>query len=90
MTKRQIFKTTKGPIINYLKDLLRQKLLLKITKKICHRCLQNKLKYYLNKWRIASSNKKLDDFKNEEFTKLMNHINNRINKNKIKKFKKLF
>ena len=84
LTKRQIFKTTKGPIINYLKDLLRQKLLLKITKKICHRCLQNKLKYYLNKWRIASSNKKLDDFKNEEFTKLMNHINNRINKNKIK------
>ena len=34
LTKRQIFKTTKGPITNYLKDLLRQKLLLKITKKI--------------------------------------------------------
>ena len=84
LTKRQIFKTTKGPITNYLKDLLRQKLLLKITKKICHRCLKNKLRNYLNKWRINSAQKKLYDFKKEEFINKMNHINSSINKNKIK------
>ena len=84
LSKKQIFKTTKGPITNYLKDLLRQKLLLKITKKICNRCLKNKLRNYLNKWRINSAQKKLDDFKKEEFINKMNHINSSINKNKIK------
>ena len=84
ITKRQIFKSTKGPITNYLKDLLRQKLLLKITKKICTRCLQNKLRGYLNKWRINTTQQKFDDFKKEEFIRKMNHINSNINKNKVK------
>ena len=84
LSKKQIFKTTKGPITNYLKDLLRQKLLLKIVKQICKRCLENKLRNYLNKWRINSTQQKLDDFKKEEFIRKLNHINSSINKNKVK------
>ena len=90
LTKRQIFKNTKGPITNYLKDLLRQKLLLKITKKICSRCLQDKIKNYLNKWRLGAKDKKLDDFKLEEFINKMKNIKARIDKNKTKEgFNKL-
>ena len=84
LTKRQIFKTTKGPITSYLKDLLRQKLLLKITKKIYTRCLNDKLKNYLNKWRLGAKEKKLDDFRNEQFINKMINIKSRIDKNKIK------
>ena len=84
LTKRQIFKTTKGPITNYLKDLLRQKLLLKITKKIYNRCLKNKLRNYLNKWRLGTKEQKLDDFKKEEFIKKMNNINKKYNNKNAK------
>ena len=84
LTKRQIFKTTKGPITNYLKDLLRQKLLLRITKKIYSRCLKNKIRNYLNKWRLGTKEQKLDDFKKEEFAKKMNKINSIFNKSNTK------
>ena len=84
LTKRQIFKSTKLPITNYLKDLLRQKLLLKIAKKIYTRCLQNKQKNYLNNWRLGIKEKKLDDFKLAEFINKMNNIKARLDKNKAR------
>ena len=84
LSKRQIFKNTKEPICNYLKDLLKQKLLIKIFKKICKRCLQLKLKNYLNDWRIAANKKKLDDFKKQIFLNIINHTDSRLDKIKMK------
>ena len=84
LSKRQIFKNTKEPICSYLKDLLKQKILIKIIKKICKRCLQLKMKNYLNQWRIAAERKKLEDFKKEVFLRLVNHMDSRLNKIKLK------
>ena len=84
LSKRQIFRNTREPIFNYLKDLLKQKLLIKIIKKIFKKCLELKLKNYLNDWRIAASKKKFDDFKNEVFLRTINHIDSRLDKKKIK------
>ena len=84
LSKRQIFKNTREPICNYLKDLLKQKILIKIIKKICKKCLQLKLKNYLNDWRIAAAKKKLDDFKKEVFLNLITHMDSRLKKIKMK------
>ena len=84
LSKRQIFKNTKGPICNYLKDLLKQKLLIKIIKKICKKCLELKIKNYLNNWRINAEKKKLEDFKKEVFLRTINHIDSRLDKIKIR------
>ena len=86
LSKRQIFQNTREPICNYLKDLLKQKILIKITKKICKRCLNLKLKNYLNDWRVAAERKKLDDFKKELFLRLINHMDSRLNKIKLKSY----
>ena len=43
-----------------------------------------KLKNYLNDWRIAAVNKKLDDFKKQVFVNLVNHMDSRLNKLKKK------
>ena len=84
LSKRQIFKNTKEPICTYLKDLLKQKLLIKIIKKICKKCLQLKIKNYISNWRIAATKKKLDDFKKQVFLKIINHMDSRLDKIKIK------
>ena len=84
LTKRQIFKNTKEPICNYLKDLLKQKYLNKIIKKICKKCLQSKMKNYLHNWRINAEKKKLDDFKKEVFLRTINHLDSRLDKNKMR------
>ena len=84
LTKRQIFKNTKGPIMNYLKDFLKQKLLVKIFKKKCAKDLNDKIRNTFNKWRLNTQRKKLDNFRNEEFIKKLNNIQSRYN-NKNKK-----
>ena len=84
LSKRQVFKHTKEPISNYLKDLLKQKILIKILKTISKKCLQSKLNYYLNKWRINAEKKKLEDFKKEVFLNIINHMDSRLDKIKMK------
>ena len=84
LSKRQIFRNTREPICNYLKDLLKQKILIKIIKKICKKCLELKLKNYLNKWRLTTQKKKFDDFKKEVFLRTINHMDSRFGKIKMK------
>ena len=84
LSKRQVFKNTKGPISNYLKDLLKQKILIKIFKTICKKCLKTKLQNYLNKWRIAAIRIKLEELKKEVFLNIIKHTDSRLNKIKMK------
>ena len=84
LTKRQIHKVTKEPITNYLKDLLKQKILSKITNNIRKKCLDNILRKALYKWHLASHTKKLDDLKADTFIKAINHIDSRLDKIKMK------
>ncbi len=84
LTKRHVFKNTREPISNYLKDLLKQKILIKIIKNIRKKCTELILRNNLNKWRVAVHKKKLEDVKREAFLNSLNHVDNRINKNKMK------
>ena len=65
LAKRQVHKNTKEPITNYLKDLLKQKLLYKIVNKTRKKCLDIILRNYLHKWLTAANKKKLDELKAE-------------------------
>ena len=58
-TKRQVHKNTKEPIANYLKDLLKQKILYKIMTNIRKKCLDILLRKKFNQWRLATNRKKL-------------------------------
>ena len=84
LSKRQVFKNTKRPISNYLKDLLKQKIMNKIVKTTCKKCLKTKLQNYLNKWRIAAIRIKLEELKKEVFLNIINHTDSRLNKIKMK------
>ena len=84
LSKRHVYKNTKEPISNYLKDLLKQKILIKIIKNIRSKCLELILRNKLNKWRMAVQKKKLDDLKSEVFIRTINHVDSRLNKNKMK------
>ena len=84
LAKRQVHKNTKEPITNYLKDLLKQKILYKIVHNIRKKCLDIILRNYLNKWKSAVNKKKLDELKAETFIKATNHIDSRLDKIKLK------
>ena len=84
LTKRQVFKNTREPIGHYLKDLLKQKILIKLVKTICKKFLQSKLQYYLNKWRITKEKMKIEEFKRETFINIINHMDSRLDKIKMK------
>ena len=83
-TKRQVYKNTKEPISNYLKDLLRQKLLKKIVKNTNQKNIENLLKSKLNNWRIYTKEHKLYELKKDIFTKLIERISSRLDKKKLK------
>ena len=57
LSKRHVYKNTREPIANYLKDLLKQKILIKIIKNIRKKCVELILKNTLNKWRLAAQKK---------------------------------
>ena len=84
LAKRQVHKQTKEPITNYLKDLLKQKLLYKILNNIRKKCLDIILRNKLHKWHLLAKQKKLDDLKAETFLKATNHIDSRLDKKKLK------
>ena len=84
LTKRQVFKNTKEPISNYLKDLLKQKILIKIIKNIRKKCIELILRNKLNKWRMAVQKQKLEDLKAETFLRAVNHVDSRLDKIKMK------
>ena len=84
LAKRQVHKNTKEPITNYLKDLLKQKLLYKIMNNIRKKCLDILLRNKLHKWHLAAKRKKLDDLKADTFIKATNHIDSRLDKIKLK------
>ena len=83
-TKRQVHKNTKEPITNYLKDLLKQKILYKIMTNIRKKCLDILLRKKFNQWRLATNRKKLDQLKTETFINGINHIDSRLDKIKLK------
>ena len=80
LSKRQVYKNTREPIGNYLKVLLKQKILIKIVKNIHKKCLDLLLKNKLNKWRIIAHKMRLEEFRAETFLKTVNHIDNRLDK----------
>ena len=84
LAKRQVHKNTREPITNYLKDLLKQKLLYKILNNIRKKCLDIILRNKLHKWHLAAKRKKLDELKTDAFIKATNHIDSRLDKIKIK------
>ena len=84
LTKRQVYKNTREPISNYLKDLLKQKILIKIIKNIRKKCTELTLRNTLNKWRMAVQKQKLDDLKAETFLRTVNHVDSRLDKIKMK------
>ena len=84
LSKRHVYKNTREPIGNYLKDLLKQKILIKIIKNIKKKCLELLLRNKLNKWRMAVQQKKFEDLRNETFLNTVNHVDNSINKRKMK------
>ena len=84
LSKRHVYKNTRDPINNYLKDLLKQKILIKIVKNIHKKCLELILRNKLSKWRMAVYKMRLDDLKREVFFKSINHVDSRLKKNKMK------
>ena len=84
LTKRQVHKNTKEPITNYLKDLLKQKILYKIVNNIRKKGLDIILRNKLHKWHLIAKQKKLDDLKADTFIKATNHIDSRLDKIKLK------
>ena len=84
LAKRQVHKNTKEPITNYLKDLLKQKMLYKIVNNIRKKCLEIILRNTLHKWSLAANKKKLDEFKADTFIKATKHIDSRLDKIKLK------
>jgi hypothetical protein len=84
LSKRQVYKNTREPIGNYLRDLLKQKILIKIVKNIHKKCLDLLLKNKINKWRINVHKMRLEEFKRETFLRTVNHIDNRLDKKKMK------
>ena len=84
LTKRHVYKNTREPISNYLKDLLKQKFLIKIIKNIRQKYLELILRNKLNQWRMNVQKKKLNDLKKELFLKAVNHIYSRLEKIKMK------
>jgi hypothetical protein len=63
---------------------LKQKILIKIIKNIRKKCVELILKNTLNKWRLAAQKKKLEDLRTEVFVRTINHVDSRVDKNKIK------
>ena len=98
--KRQVHKNTKEPITNYLKDLLKQKILYKIVNNIRKKYLDIIIRNTLHKWSLVSNKKKIDELRVKTFINVSNHLDSRLNKiklkyyldkwlNKIPKYKKL-
>ncbi len=85
-SKRIVQKNTQDPIKNYLKELLRQKLLTKIVNNTQRNNYYIKLRYYLNKWRDAINKGKLKDFKTDVFAKNVTRVHSRMDKIKLKKY----
>ena len=86
LSKRTVQKNTKEPIKNYLQELLRKKILIKILKNAQRNNLYIKLRYYLNKWKDAINKGKLKDFKTDIFAKNVTRVYSRMDKIKLKKY----
>ena len=84
LSKRHVFKNTKEPINNYLKDLLKQKILIRIIKNIRKKCLDLILRNNLNKWRLIVHKQRLEQLRIETFLNTVNHVDSRLNKIKMK------
>ena len=86
LSKRTLQKNTKEPIINYLQELLRKKILTKIVTNTQRINLYIKIRYYLNKWKDTLKKGKLKDFKIDAFAKNATRVDSRMDKIKLKKY----
>ena len=86
LSKRTVQKNTKDPIKNYLQELLRKKILIKIVNNTQRNDLNIKLRHYLHKWKDAINQGKLKDFKNDVFAKNVTRVHSRMDKIKLKKY----
>ena len=86
LSKRTVQKNTKEPIQNYLQELLRKKILIKIVTNTQRNNLYIKLRYYLNKWKDALNKGKIKDFKTDVFAKNVTRVHSRMDKIKLKKY----
>ena len=84
LTKRKVYNTTKKPIEDKLKELLRNKLMNKLIKTIGKKSNELQLRNKLNRWRIAVKSKEIIDLKADTFIKSVNHMDWRMYKMKMK------
>ena len=84
LSKRTVQKNTQEPIKNYLRDLLRTKLLKKILENKKRNELNILLRHYLHKWKDAINEGKFADLKNDIFIKNVNRVHSRMDKIKMK------
>ena len=88
-SKRTVQKNTHEPITNYLRGLLKNKILKKIAvnrEKTEKRNNTYLLKYYINRWKNNCNNEKFKDFKAGVFSKNVNHVHSRMDKITLKKY----
>ena len=84
LSKRTVQNNTKEPIKNYLKELLRQKILKKIIENKRRDNLNILLRHYLHKWKDSASKGKFKDFKMDIFSKNVTRVHSRMDKIKLK------
>ena len=84
LSKRTVQKNTKDPIKNYLRDILRQKLLKKILENKKRNNLNILLRHYLHKWKDSINEGKFKEFKTGIFFKNVNRVDSRMDKIKLK------
>ena len=84
LSKRTVQKNTQEPIKNYLRELLKQKLLKKIIENKKRNNLNILLRHYLHKWKECTNQGKFKDFKRDIFAKNYNRVHSRMDKIKLK------
>ena len=77
-------KNTQEPIKNYLRSLLRNKLLKKILENKKRNDLNIKLRSYLHKWKDQINQGKFKDLKTDIFVNNVNRVHSRMDKIKLK------
>ena len=84
LSKRTVQKNTQEPIKNYLRSLLRNKLLKKILENKKRNDLNIKLRSYLHKWKDQINQGKFKDLKTDIFVNNVNRVHSRMDKIKLK------
>ena len=84
LSKRTVQKNTKEPIKNYLRDLLRKKILKKIIENKKRNSLNMMKRYYLHKWKDSVNQGKFKELKTDIFVKNVNRVHSRMDKIKLK------